>query len=311
MLRPSTRLLVERAESEAADLGGVLSRRRLSELGVHRDLVARLVRDRRWAVCGRQSVATHCGDLDVVGRMWRAVHEAGGGAVVDGTSALVAAGLTGLSDDVVHVSVHMLQRSPDVPGVKVHKVSRCLPGDEVRVGLPRTRSALAALRAAQWAVSDRQAALFLVMPVQQRLVTGQHLLDAHERYIGRRRRALVRQLLADIVDGAQALGELDLARVCRSRGLLAPQRQVVVEGEGGRYYLDARWKEGLAVEVDGAQHLQGLAPVDDMLRQNDVALTMIGEMLLRIPLIGLRLDQTAFVDQIERALTLLSVRRAG
>lgn len=306
MLRASTLTLVERAESVAADHGGVLGRRQLAALGVHRDVVARLVRDRRWSTCGRWSVVTHCGAVEGRGLMWRAVHEVGAGARVDGLSALVAAGVTGLTHDVVHVSVHMLQRSPTVPGVKVHKVSRVLPDDELTTGLPRTRPALASLRAAQWAVSDRQAALFLVAPVQQRLVTGRQLVEAHERYRGRCRRALVERLIADIVDGAQALGELDLARLCRGRGLPAPERQAVVQGRGGRCYLDARWQAGLVVEVDGAQHQQGLTPVDDMLRHNNVAIE--DDMVLRIPLVGMRLCPEAFLDQIERALRRLALR---
>lgn len=251
-------------------------------------------------------MATHCGAVEGPGLMWRAVHEVGAGARVDGLSALVAAGVTGLTHDTVHVSVHMLQRSPQVPGVKVHKVSRLLPDDELTSGLPRTRPALAALRAAQWAVSDRQAALFLVAPVQQRLVTGGQLMEAHERYPGRCRRALVQRLIADIVDGAHALGELDLARLCRGRGLPAPERQAVVQGKDGRWYLDARWRAGLVVEVDGAQHQQGLAPVDDMLRQNDVAIG--DDMVLRVPLVGLRLCPDAFLDQIESALRRLALR---
>lgn len=309
MLRRPTLEKVDRAERVAADSGGVLSRRQLTDLGLHRDVVARLVRDRRWATCGTRSVVTDRGEIEPAGLRWRAVHDVGGGALVDGVSSLAAAGMTGIDDEVVHVSVHMLKRAPDVAGVRVHKVSRRLPHDDMPSGLPRARPALAALRAAQWAVSDRQAALFLVMPVQQRLVTGEQLREMHEWYVGRRRRALVAQLIEDIADGAHSLGELDLAAMCRTRGLPAPERQVVVLGKDGRYYLDARWREGLVVEVDGQQHLQGVTPVDDMLRHNEVA--MRGDMVLRIPLIGLRLDAEAFLDQIAEALRMLSLRHAG
>lgn len=309
MIRPATRDLVERAEDLALDHGGVLSRSQLADVGVGRGVIARLVRDRRWALHGHRTVAMHCGGIEPLGRFWRAVHEVGGSALVDGTSSLRAAGLTGLDDDVVHVSVHMLKRSPEVEGVVVHKVSRRLADDDMPEGLPRTRPALAALRAAQWAVSDRQAALFLAMPVQQRLVTGEQLRQTHASYVGRRRRALVPQLIDDIVDGAHSLGELDFARLCRERGLPAPERQVVVRGPGGRCYLDVRWREGLVVEVDGRQHREGLAPVDDMLRQNSVS--MRGDMVLRIPLVGLRVTPDAFLDQVARALQLLAQRSAG
>lgn len=309
MLRRTTLEKVNHAEHMAADFGGVLSRRQLTDLGLHRDVVARLVRDRRWAMGGSRSIVTHCGPIDPTGAHWRAVHEVGGGALIDGVSALVAAGMTGIDDDVVHVSVHMLKRSPEISGVVVHKVSRRLSNDDMPSGMPRTRAPLAALRAAQWAVTDRQAALFLVMPVQQRIVTGEQLKEMHRSYTGRRRRALVAQLIEDVIDGAHSLGELDVATLCRGRSLPAPERQVVVQGKDGRYYLDVRWREGLVVEIDGGQHFTGLSPVEDMLRQNEVA--MRGNMVLRIPLIGLRLDPDAFLDQIEKALQLLALRAAS
>lgn len=302
MITTASRERVERAEEIAVrDQSGVLSRGQLAALGVGRGLIARLVRDRRWALQGRHTVAVHCGELESPATFWRAVHEVGGSAIVDGTSSLRANGLTGLSEEPAHVSVHMLKRSPEVEGVTVHKVSRRLCDDLMPTGLPRTPPALAALRAAQWAVSDRQAALFLTMPVQQRLVTGTQLREAHQWYRGRCRRALVATLIDDISDGAQALGELDFAALCRRRGLPAPERQVVVRGRNGRVYLDVRWREGVVVEIDGSQHFEGLAPVQDMLRQNEVS--MRGDVVLRIPLMGLRLDPEAFLDQVGRALS--------
>lgn len=309
MMRHATRELVETAERLAEDSGSVLSRRQLNDLGLNRNIVARLVRDRRWAAGGTQSVVTHTGPIDPVGQRWRAVHEVGGGALVDGVSALQAAGVTGIEDEVVHVSVHMLGRSPAVDGVVVHKVSRRLDGDAIPTGLPRTRPALAALRAAQWAVTDRAAALFLVLPVQQRLTTSQQLRDMRERYVGRRRRALVEMLIEDISDGAHALSELDFAALCRARGLPAPERQVVVRGRDGRYYLDVRWPNGLVVEIDGSHHLEGVTPIADMLRHNEVS--MRGDLVLRIPLIGLRLEADAFLDQVEEAFRMLSLRSAS
>lgn len=306
MISETTRRRVERAERLSLDHGGVLSRGQLRSLGIERGVTARLVRDRRWAAWGRHSVVTHCAEVELVGACWRAVHEVGGGALVDGVSALRAAGVSGLDGSVVHVSVHSLQRSPSVDGVAVHKVSRRVEGEAAGAGLPRTRPAIAALRAAQWAVSDRQAALYLAVPVQQRLVTGAQLEAALDKYPGRRRRAFVATIVADLVDGAHSLGELDFAALCRRRRLPEPERQVVVTGSGGRCYLDVRWREGLVVEVDGRQHLEGLAPVQDMLRQNSVS--MSGDVVLRIPLLGMRLEPDAFVDQVEAALALLRGR---
>lgn len=300
MITAAVRTRVEAAEEIALrDYSGVLGRRHLAELGIERGVIARLVRDRRWSVQGRHTIAVHCGPLDERAGFWRAVHEVGGSALVDGPSSLLAAGVTGLTEELAHVSVHMLKRAPEVSGVVVHKVSRRLPRDDMPAGLPRTRPALGALRAAQWAVSDRQAALYLCLPVQQRIVTAGQLRDGLAEYPGRRRRAFVSRIIGDIGDGAQALGELDFGVLCRRRGLPEPERQVLVHARGGRIYLDVRWRCGLVVEIDGTQHYRGLAPVDDLLRQNEVVIG--GDAVLRIPLLGLRLDPDAFLDQVVRA----------
>ena len=93
------------------------------------------------------------------------------------------------------------------------------------------------------------------MTVQQRLTTplGSQLRNGVVR--GRTRRAFVRAVVRDIAFGVQSLGELDFARLCRSRGLPEPSRQVVRQTPGGRIYLDVGWDDvDLVVEIDGAQH---------------------------------------------------------
>ena len=58
----------------------------------------------------------------------------------------------------------------------------------------------------------------------------------------------------------------------------------------------------LVVEIDGSHHGEGLTVIADHLRQNEVALTR--DIVLRISLLGLRLAEDAFLDQVERALHL-------
>jgi very-short-patch-repair endonuclease len=71
-------------------------------------------------------------------------------------------------------------------------------------------------------------------------------------------------------------------------------------GPGGRVYLDVAWEDvGLVVEIDGGQHALALNPVDDALRQNEV--TLGDDLVLRIPVLGLRLTPAAFMDQVVRA----------
>ncbi|CCH78820.1 conserved hypothetical protein [Nostocoides japonicum T1-X7] len=299
------------AAAAAKAHSGVVSRTALAELGIDARMVAREVAAGRWRTHGRQTVAMHTGELDDVAKRWRAVWEVGTRvAAVDGVSALQAAGMTGFEEPTVHVSVVHRIALRSHTDLRVHKIIRRVPQEVTEAGLPRVKPAYAAVRAAQWACSDRQAALLLVMPVQQRLVTGAQLRSAATSIPGRARRGLVRTLVRDIADGAQSLGELDFAALCRQRGLPEPSRQVVREGPDGRIYLDVRWDNGLVVEIDGTAHQSGLSVSDDHLRANLV--TMDGDIVLRMDLVGLRLRQEEFMDQVALAyLTRSTHHRAG
>ncbi len=72
-------------------------------------------------------------------------------------------------------------------------------------------------------------------------------------------------------------------------------------GPRGRVYLDVYFEEyGLVVEIDGAGHLWGLAQVDDNLRENQVVID--GDRVLRINVVGLRLNEETVMDQVAAAL---------
>lgn len=274
-----------------------MSRAMLRALGADRNAVSREVSADRWQLHGQQTVAVHTLPLGDVGLRWRAIWEVGlGVATLDGVSALAAAGTRGFDENVVHVSVPRGVHHAPVSGVRIHRVER-FTDERVSIGIPRTRPAVAAIRAASWAVSDRQAALLLALPVQQRIIGGSHLKTANSLLSVRRRERLISQLVRDIADGAQSLGELDFARLCRRRKLPPPDRQVIRRTTTGRVYLDVRWSNvGLVVEIDGSAHRVGLAVTDDNLRQN--RLTLLGDIVLRIDLVGLRVEADAFLDQI-------------
>lgn len=285
----------------AAAQCGVLSRRQLYAAGLTRWQVRANVRARRWQVAGRQTVVVHNGPLDRRAREWVAVLEGGPRACLDGASALIASGLRNFSIDEIRVSVPRGGRVVRVPGVDMRQTRRWRAGDVLTNGVPRTRPDVAAVRAALWATSDKQAVLVLTMTVQQRLATAEMIARAMLAVRRDRRRALVHAVLLDLLGGAQSLGELEVAEQCRRRGLPAPARQVVRRGSQGRYYLDLCWPEwGLVVEVDGIQHAWAQNVVGDALRQNDLALG--GELVLRLPLLGLRVAPDDFFDQIARAL---------
>jgi very-short-patch-repair endonuclease len=96
--------------------------------------------------------------------------------------------------------------------------------------------------------------------------------------------------------------------MCRRRGLPEPDRQFVVRTASGRVYLDVRWLDiRLVVEIDGSGHRDGLALVDDHLRQNRASLEE--DVVLRYSLWALRLREAAVLDQVCRAHEVLSRRR--
>ena len=284
--------------------GGAVSRRQAAQCGFDHDAVAWQLRRGRWAVHGRATLALDRNPLGTVAQRWRAVWETGEGALLDGVSALTAAGMVGFDEPRQHVSVVHNRRAPRTSHVVVHKVIRRVDREvtnHANGALPMTRADVAALRGARWAVSDRQAVLILAMAVQQRLVNPGQLAAAHRIAPGRRRRRLISLVIGDLAGGAQSLGELDFALMCRRRGLPEPSRQVVVEGARGRIYLDVRWEElGLVVEIDGAGHRWGLAVTDDNLRMNSLVLG--DDLVLRIDVLGLRIHGDEFMDQVAQGL---------
>lgn len=289
----------------AATQDGVLSRRQLRELGLRRFDVRTQVRAGRWRQPSRNTVAVTTGALTDRQLWWVAVLETGcRSAALDGVTALQAAGMTGLTAPLT-ISCRHGSEPRRVPDADVHVSRWRRAGDCIDAGIPRVRPEVAAVHGALWAATDRQAALILVLVVQQRLTMPGRLERELERIRRHPRRRLLARLIADIASGTQALGELDFAALCRSRGLPTPSRQAVRSTKRGRMYLDVYFDDyALVVEVDGVQHALGLHPVEDALRQNELCLD--GDTVLRIPLLGLRLRPREFLDQVER-----SLRRRG
>ena len=172
-----------------------------------------------------------------------------------------------------------------------------IPGDIIEAGVRRVQSPLAAIRAANWARTDRQAALILVVVVQQGIVRPTDLFDVIKRFKRMRRRALIVGVLGDVLHGVQSLGELDFARECRRRGLPKSSRHVIRQGKRGRVYLDVYFDDfGLVIEIEGAHHDEVLNSIDDALRQNH--LSRGAEDFRRIPVVGFRTDRGVFMQQV-------------
>lgn len=308
---PSTAAALRRArrrrvERVAAGQAGVVSRRQLLDLGLTRWEIEAELRAERWRRVGRQAIAVHRGPLTRDARHRIAVLEAGPRAFLDAWSALEEAGLQGFDGPTIRVSVPRGARVfRRLHGVDIRQTRRWHPDDVRDRGIPCARAEVAAIRAALWCLSDRQAALVLCMVVQQGLATPYGLAVEFLRIRRDRRRALVHQVLLDLSDGVRAVGERDVVRECRRRGLPPPSLQALRRTSRGTYFLDLVWEEWkVAVEVDGIQHSWAANVAADAVRQN--ALSMTGYTVLRVPLLGLRTQPDTFYAQIAEAL-----RRAG
>lgn len=296
------------ATAVASRHGGVARLADLVAAGLSRGEIRAEIEAGAWKKVGVHTVDVAGGEPSQEGLWWRAVWESRSHAVLDGAAALVASGLTGWTPEVIDVSVTNGCEPRSVPGVRHHRLRRL--GPTVTAGLPRTKPHVAALRAAQWAASDRAAATLLAMSVQQGVVSTSALRERWARTGYSPRKDLLDGVISDVCDGAQSLSELDLAAACRARGIPEPTRQAVREGARGTVYLDVLWEElGVHAEVHGAQHYAGLAVVDDTLRSNDVQIKGYAAVTLQIPVLGFRLDPDAYLDQIEEALRVAAGRR--
>lgn len=281
--------------------GGVVSRDQLRASGISDHEVVAHLHAGRWRRVHTQSIAVHTGPLPALGTQWAAVLEAGPRGCLDGTSSLIAGGLEHFTEDVVRVSVPRGVLVRRAVGIDVRQTRRLRAVDLEPSGIPRTRPHVAAVRGALWARSDKQAALVLTMAVQQHMTTPERLGVELIRVRRDRRRLLVTAVITDLVGGVRSLGEHEFAQMCRTRGIPEPSRQVLRQGADRRWYLDVCWEQwGVVVEIDGVQHSWATNAVAEALRHNAIALERA--LVLRLPLLGLRVCADEFFAQVVEAL---------
>lgn len=295
-----TSLAVRAAQATSRRLArqqsGVLGRRQLRQERVPRWFVERELRAGRWQRTGRQTVVSHNGPLDWPTRCWVALLELDPRAALDGVTALRWHGLELVDEDVVVITPKGSRRRRPA-GVRVRE-SRRWRADEVMDAPRRTQPAVAAVHAALWATTDKQAAYFLTLAVQQGITTPADLSDALTGVRRARRLPLLARTVRDLAGGSRTLGEVDLVEGLRERGLPLPDRQAVRSRPSGRQYLDADFDAyALTLELDGAQHDLPGHRLADLLR--DLALVVEGRTILRIPMVAWWLDRAAVLDALE------------
>ncbi|MER7165911.1 hypothetical protein ABT336_07515 [Micromonospora sp. NPDC000207] len=213
-------------------------------------------------------------------------------AFLAGVTAAAEAGVRGLRQEPLHLLVPAARRPGrgvlrsmpiDMPAVLVHRTAT-LPEAHVQNARPmRTTTARALVDAAGWARTEAEAATVLAAGCQQRRVRPEELRRVPQELPRTARRGLVRQIVADLEGGAEALSEIDFLRLCRRYGLPRPGTQHRrADVDGRTRWLDAYWPRWrLQVEIDGAHHMDVHHWAADMQRQNDV--WAVGDRILRFP----------------------------
>lgn len=271
------------------------------------DAIRAQIRARRWHRIGR-AIVMHNGQPTIEELRAAALINLGPRAVLTSFTALSGWGLEGWERDPIHVLVPRgaRVRRPDGLMLRVHYTDRW---DEptMHTGRQLHRPAHAAVLAAASFARPRPACGLLAAVVQQRLVRAAELVTTVLESPRVRHRAALLAAAYDIEQGAQALSEIDLGKLCRSAGLPTPVRQGVRPSpDGRRRYVDAEWTRSdgrrVVVEVDGALHLVAMRWWDDQLRQNELVLE--DDLLLRYPTVVLRHEGPTVVSQLRRALLL-------
>ncbi|GAB7007558.1 hypothetical protein JCM18899A_50330 [Nocardioides sp. AN3] len=281
----------------------IVTRRQAYAAGFTRGEVRAQVAAERWRKVGVHCLALFTGDLPHEAHCWVAVFEAGPRAQIDGEASLLLAGLRNYDVDLIRVSVPRGARVRHRGSRVDIRETRRWRADDLAdgPGPRRTRNAVAAIRASLWARSDRQAALLLTMTSQQSLASVEEMTRELLRVRRDRRRILLATTLLDLAGGVGSLHELDVLRGCRERRLPEPDLQSLRRTPAGSYYLDFRWERwGVVVEVDGIQHAWATNVVGDSLRHNSIAID--GDIVLRLPVLGLRVCPDDFFDQVAQAL---------
>ncbi|MDQ3417043.1 MAG: hypothetical protein M3474_08150 [Actinomycetota bacterium] len=260
---------------------------------------------RRWQEWGPHAIVCHNGPLTRRQRLRAAAITVGDKGGLATRTALELHGFSGFDDPAdgrLHVVHPRMSTVPSMPDLVVHESRRLVPGDlVVRQGIRATDAARSAIDMCAWQPSPRFAYAVLAAVVQQRLTTARLLTERLDAAGAIRHVRHMRAAIADIGAGAQTLGEIDIARVCRRHGLAEPHRQRMRrDSSGRRRYLDCEWDcdDGtvLVLEVDGLHHLEAAHWVRDMQRER--AFVRPDRRVLRCANVELRVDPTDLVADL-------------
>ncbi len=134
--------------------------------------------------------------------------------------------------------------------------------------------AAAAVDAAGWARTDREAMSIVVSVLQQRLCQPLEIEAVLRDRPSAKRRALILETVQEFRGGATSMGEIDFGAVCKRYGIRTPDRQIRRRDAQGVFrYIDAYFDvENVTVEIDRLHHVDVEVWMDDQVRQNDLVI---------------------------------------
>ena len=265
---------------------GVVRRDQLAALGVTHAHIRRQIDAERWTTYGPHTVVLKTGTLTRA--QWRAVatSHAGPRSALAGRAALEHLGLESWRRDHIDVLMPRGLRPTRLRRVVVHQTTELDEHDLAQWVWPTcTSAARAAVDAASWEDDARTASGLVLAVVQQRLAAPADVLDVLDRMGQVRHRALLRSMMDEALEGADARSEVDAVRLLRRVGLGSIRRQHAIETPDGvrRVDLVVDLPDGraLAIEIDGVHHADGLVREADAVK--DAALVAAGYVVLRLP----------------------------
>ena len=257
----------------AAGQAGVVARRQLIALGVSRRVVRRHLRARRWQRVHRATYVVFTGPLPPMTRIWAALLYAGEHAVASHDAAAWLEKLRPDLPPVVDICVpHGHRYRGSRPGVRVRQSRHASTRRHPARTPPRTRIEDTVLDLTEQCADTDRVIDLLLTACQRRLTTADRLRRTAARRRRLRWRALVRDVVADVVDGVQSALERRYRHdVERPHGLPRGFRNTSEGDRGRRRYRDVRYRRWhVVVELDGrAAHPDEWKERDD-LRDNQL-----------------------------------------
>ncbi|MGI8434078.1 MAG: hypothetical protein ACR2LE_04995 [Nocardioidaceae bacterium] len=283
---------------------GVFHRDQLKRLGVNRNTVANQLTAHRWQSPSTNTVLVHNTAPTRRQLMWIAVLDAGPEAALGSHTTLELRAFRSFAREArhVHLVVPRGAKTRPLSGVQVHESRRFHPNRRCSYqGLPCLDVASSAIDAAAWQRSPRFAVTVLAASVQQRLCSVEQLLAALDDAGRVRHRRHIRWALVDIQGGAESLGEIDFAALCRRYNLTPPNRQRLrTDSSGRRRYLDCEWRLAggnvVVLEIDGSHHYWVEHWEADMRRERKLVAS--GRWVLRATTTEVRLNASSVVADL-------------